>query len=181
MVVLAGCLSDDGNSEEGPSGTGAATEPSETATGRVEDIEAGNEPGIQRIVTEDFGNWVETHESMLDIPSWAKDKKERSRGQEPINYRDFVHTFMNSNAASSGTFVEHLVAFSDPIDDSSSQEPYRRVYVQHRVKETKNMFSGESDFTVVSTAVERFLRENVHGVIDHGEKTDQELLALAKQ
>jgi hypothetical protein len=208
MAALAGCSTGDSGSggeptdtdkptsepetgssgpETGSTGEGGQTssEGEETTTSDsadVEDIENDYEASFEESLGE-YGNWLETGESMLDLPSWAEDGELSRDLEEPLGYRDFVNEFMNPEADSAGTFIEHFLAFSEEVEDGeySSEDPYRLISHQHRVEELDSQFLGYSDIPVKSSAVEKFLQENVHGVIDYGEGTDEELLEYARQ
>lgn len=206
MAALAGCSTGDSGSGGDPTDTDTPTSGPETGTAGeggqttknnsgqgtttsdspdAEDIDGDYEAGFEESLSE-YGNWVESKESMLEIPSWAEDgavDKERNQYDTPLGYRDFVNTFMNSEGSSAGTFIEHFLAFSDEVEDGeySSEDPYRLISHQHRVEELDNQFLGKGDIPVKSSAVEKFLQENVHGVIDYGEGTDEELLEYARQ
>lgn len=199
MATLAGCSTGDsgngGTPTEDPSPTenpgtaaqggqtsGEEDQETTTSDSGVEDIENEYEQDFEESLSE-YGNWLETSESMLDLPSWAEDGELSRDLEEPLGYRDFVNEFMNPEADSAGTFIEHFLAFSEEVEDGeySSEDPYRLVGHQHRIEERDSQFLGYSDIPVKSSAVEKFLQENVHGVIDYGEGTDEELLEYARQ
>jgi hypothetical protein len=206
MTALAGCSTGNSGSDSGPADTGTPTSSSETGTAPegdqiptnegahgdqssdstdIEDIENEYETSFEESLSE-YGNWFETSDSMLEIPTWAIDNAKKRWYQydtTPLEYRDFVNVFMNSEETSTGTFIEHFVAFSDEIENGeySSEDPYRLVSLQHRIEERDSQFMGYSDIPVKSSALERFLQQNVHGVIDNGEETDAEILEYARQ
>lgn len=203
MAAIAGCSVGDSGPNDGgsspvnnPSSTGTESpstttnpdtsrkEPTQT-TATVEDITNEYESKIEESLS-DMGNWIETKETMLQIPDWAKDDKEDrwTKDEGVVGYRRLVHIFMGPRPPSKGTPIENHVAASDEIEDGEfdSDSPYRLVAVLTRIKEVDDQFlSSYNGVPVESKAVERFLQENVHGVIDHGQQTSQRLLDYARQ
>lgn len=198
LVVLAGCSQSNNGSNNEPAETRTSPESTSPASERTtqkgtsataqesKDLENEFESQLEREELDaDYAGWIEVSESMIDIPSWAEDgeAKQWHEHQLPLNHRDFTHAFMNSEADSQGTFIEHYIAFTEEIEDGeySSDGPYRNVAAIHRIKEIDDTILGPFEIPVQPDALEKFLQENIQGVMEHGEKTDERFLELARQ
>lgn len=197
---FAGCSTGDDTGTDGsntpesssPKSTTASTERSTTPQSTATDETTGDqeEPDYEVAAQQEFSDrglmWLEVE----NMDNWDMEQEVG----EDLNFRDYDR----STAATYDRFVEAvndmyateaeigtvLIGFSDLVSDGSKENgPFRTVEVDYDWESTSNGETATAvhNYPVSEDAITQFLIENVHGVADHSEDIDSELLEYARQ